>query len=167
MISHRRRLAIGFGAAALLTVGTATTGAYAHDGTTTTPKVVSRNPSGTTPKTTDVRWSNRGDYDRITFEFKGNAPGYDVRYVTKPTTCGSGSAVHLNTAAYLQVRIFPATAHAYDTTIARPNLPTLKKIKKTCDFEGVTTWMLGLDEKETFHVSTLYNPTRIYVDMGH
>ena len=165
MKTTTRRLTIGL-AAAVLAGGTVTTGAFAHSTTSTTAKVVTRHPSPT-PAVTGVRWASHTGYDRVVFDIDGGAPGYDVRYVTSPATCAKGDAVNLGTARYLQVKLTPATAHSLSNTTRSPYLPTLKKLRKTCDFEADVTYVLGLDHKAGFHVTTLTGGTRIYVDIAH
>lgn len=166
----RRAATVAVATAALVGGGlTVAETASSHAVTSTYARVVTRSPSPL-PYMTDINWashSSSGGYDRVVWKFSGSAPGYDVRYVTTPTYCGSGGPVRMTAARFLQVTIKPATAHRFGTGTMYPYLPSVKKIKKTCDFEGHVTYVLGIDHKAGFHVSTLYSPTRIYVDVAH
>jgi hypothetical protein len=37
---------------------------------------------------------------------------------------------------------------------------------RTGDFEGVLTWVIGLDQQRPFSVFRLSNPSRVYIDIG-
>ena len=74
--------------------------ASSHAVPSTSARVVTRNPARL-PSMTDINWashSGNGGYDRVVWNFSGSAPGYDVRYVTTPTYCGSGAPVVASTA---------------------------------------------------------------------
>lgn len=179
-----RRITAALGGAAVLAAGTVaagglTSGASAHEVTNTSAVVKNRAPSSI-PRVTDLRYashSSGGGYDRVVVDLSGSAPGYDVRYVSSPTNCASGKTYSVPGTRYLQVTLRPAQAHtdAGSNTYAGPGrtsskstyLPTLKGIRMTCDFEGHVSFVLGLDHKAGYHVSTLSSPTRIYVDVAH
>ena len=175
-----RRTAAGVGAAAVLAAGAAFTGASAHEVAGTSAQVSNRTPSSI-PKVTNLRYASHGTssdgYDRVVVDLSGSATGYDVRYVSSPTHCGSGSKVSVPGTRVLQVTLRPAQAHTDAgantymgpgrTTAKSTGLPTLKGVRMTCDFEGHVTFVLGLDHKAGFHVSRLSDPTRLYVDIAH
>lgn len=127
------------------------------------------------PVLTDVRTGAHSDYDRITFEFDGNArPHYRVEYITAPATgCGSGEPAQIAGAALLQVRFTPANAHddqgapTIDSNELTPGLTTLQEAEETCDFEADVIWVLGLSQELDFRVLELDNPPRIAVDVAH
>lgn len=112
-------------------------------------------------------------FDRVVFEFNTPAtPGYHVSYIDKPIRqCGSGNTVPVAGDAWLEVRMKPAQAHtdAGQSTIAQTNrtvnLPNLRQLVQTCDFEGNVTWVLGVGNPKRFRVLELTNPSRIVVDV--
>ena len=127
------------------------------------------------PLLTDVRTGEHTDYDRITFEFDGDArPAYRVEYITGPATgCGSGEPAQIAGVALLQVRFTPANAHddqgapTFGSTELTPGLPTLLEAEQTCDFEADVIWVLGLSQEVDFRVVELDNPPRVAVDIAH
>jgi hypothetical protein len=57
-----------------------------------------------------VRTGRHEGFDRVTFEFEGLRPGYQVEYVDPPITQdASGDVVEVNGNAFLQVRFEPAS----------------------------------------------------------
>lgn len=123
----------------------------------------------------DVRTARHGDYDRIVFEFLGpDMPTYHIEYIDKPVrSCGSGDPVPLAGDGWLEVRFTDAQAHTPegDATIKdrqrSPNLPILKDLKITCDFEAEVTWVAGVSSPNKYRVIELKNPTRLAVDIKH
>lgn len=41
----------------------------------------------------------------------------------------------------------------------------LRDIERTCDFEAVVTWVLGVSSSRPFRVTELSEPTRLVVDV--
>jgi len=121
----------------------------------------------------DVRSAAHDGYDRIVFEFLGTElPSYHIEYIGKPVTaCGSGKTVNLAGNGRLEIRFTSAQAHAPegDATIKdrdrSPNLPVIKDLKLTCDFEGEVTWMAGVSLPNNYRVIELKDPTRLVVDI--
>lgn len=122
-----------------------------------------------------VRTARHGNYDRVVLEFLGaELPGYHIEYIGKPVSaCGSGNVVPLASDARLEVRFTDAVAHAPegDATITDRervlNLPIIKEMKITCDFEGGVTWVFGVISAKKYRVLELKNPTRLVVDIKH
>ena len=122
-----------------------------------------------------VRTARHGNYDRIVFEFLGpDMPTYDTEYIDKPVrSCGSGETVPLAGDGWLEVRFTDAQAHTPegDATIKdrqrSPNLPVVKDLKITCDFEAEVTWVAGVSSPNKYRVIELKNPTRLAVDIKH
>ena len=107
------------------------------------------------------------------FTFTGDTLlGYHIAYVDEPVRqCGSGQSVPLSGNGKLEVRLTPARAHT-DTdrrTVAdrkrAPRLPLLRKLERTCDFEGCVTWMLGLTAPNRYRGPRLRRPARLVVDV--
>lgn len=123
----------------------------------------------------DVRSARHGTYDRVVFEFMGpEMPTYHIEYIDKPVrSCGSGDVVPFAGDGWLEVRFTDAQAHAPegDATIKdrskSPNLPIVKDLKITCDFEGEVTWVLGVASPNKYRVIELQDPTRLALDIKH
>ena len=141
--------------------------------TNTAPRTVERSPSPT-PRLVDIRTGEHATYDRVVFELKRGAPGFDVRYVKTVRQDGSGNVLNLRGDANLMVRLTPADAHDRD---GRPtydgaqrilvDYPNLREVRFAGDFEAMVSIGLGLRHKAGFRVFTLNNPTRIVVDVAH
>ena len=122
-----------------------------------------------------VRSARHGNYDRVVFEFLGNEmPTYHIEYIDRPVrACGSGDVVPLAGDGWLEVRFTDAQAHTPegDATIKdrnrSPNLPIVKDLKITCDFEAEVTWVMGVASPNRYRVLELQNPTRLAVDIKH
>lgn len=121
-----------------------------------------------------VRSAAHEGFDRTVFEFEGGVPGYHIEYIDEPVRqCGSGKPVPLSGEGWLEVRLSPTRAHteAGAATIAErsrsPELPVLLALTQTCDFEGIVTWVLGLDAPNRYRVSELSDPARLVVDVQH
>lgn len=123
----------------------------------------------------DLRIGRHGKYDRATWEFEGTLlPGYAIEYVDSPVrACGSGRAVRLAGEGWLEVRFEPARAHTPAGEVPSglgdrdPGLPTILEVRRTCDFEGVVTWVLGMSSPEPYRVLELDEPARLVVDVRH
>jgi hypothetical protein len=122
----------------------------------------------------EVRAAGQPGFDRVVFEFEGSAvPGYRVEYVGQPMQCGSGEPVEVAGEARLQVRLVPAQAHTEEgePTVRererRLDLPVLRELESTCDFEADVTWVLGLASRRPYRVQELSSPARLVIDVGH
>jgi len=132
---------------------------------------------------TDVRVGTHGCYDRVTFDFKpkpGDAAGpvgWKAAYEPGPITeDASGRTVPVKGAAYLVIHMngqsadlskenAPAT-YTGPTSIEAAGATRIQQVRRTGDFEAVLTWVIGLDKKRPFHVTTQDNPVRVVVDVG-
>jgi hypothetical protein len=132
---------------------------------------------------TDVRVGVHDCYERVTFEFKpqpGEADGpvgWKAAYEPAPITeDGSGRPVRVKGAAFLVLR-FSATGADLSQEAAPPTYtgPTsleaagstrIQQVRRIGDFEGVLTWVIGLDRKRPFHVTTEGGPARVIFDVG-
>jgi len=122
-----------------------------------------------------MRNARHGDFDRVVFQFRpGGLPGVHAEYVDRPVRrCGSGEVVPMAGDAWLLLRFTPAVAH---TTEGQPtieerrlqvNLPVLKELNLTCDFEADVSWVLGVGSPNRFRVFPLANPPRVVLDIHH
>lgn len=126
------------------------------------------------PVLTDLRTATHPEYERLTLAVAGasSLPGYHLEYIDRPLhECGSGRQIHPVGDAWLEVRLEPAAAH---TEEGRPTLgerevaieaPLLKRLYRTCDFEGVVTLVLALAAPNPFRVIELSDPARLVVDV--
>lgn len=139
----------------------------------TDPVVVERELDTTQPALVGVDTGQHEDYDRVVFEWDGPLPGYTVEYVDEIRRLGSGELVELEGDAALEVTFQPATGHdaegnpTFDTGTRTPNLPALRQVESTGDFEAVVSFGLGLAEQVGFRVLELSEPNRIVVDVAH
>ncbi|HSK76095.1 MAG TPA: hypothetical protein VLQ45_06525 [Thermoanaerobaculia bacterium] len=122
---------------------------------------------------TAVRAAEHPGFDRVVFEFaEGPLPGYRVAYLQGPAhDCGSGDEKPVAGGALLEVTLRPANAHTEKGEPTIPfreqplTLPVLREIDRTCDFEAVVTWVLGVSSQKPFRVTELSGPPRLVVDV--
>jgi hypothetical protein len=91
---------------------------------------------------------------------------------------GSGNTVQAKGSAYLQVRMEPASG--FDVTTGEGELvykgpkridgaaagaSAVQEVVRLGDFEAVLTWVIGLDGKDDFKVTTASNPARLIIDI--
>lgn len=147
------------------------------------PAEAEGNPDSPTRLLTDVRVGAHDCYERVTFEFKpqrGEADGpvaWHAAYEAPPITeDGSGRTVPVKGAAFLVIRFSAAGAdlsqEAAPATYTGPAVletagtSRIQQVRRIGDFEGVLTWVIGLDRKRPFHVTTQAGPARVIVDLG-
>lgn len=143
-------------------------------GWTTGPLTVNRSvPVPPVPALLRITSETHSGYDRITFDFAGPVPGYQVRYVDKVVEDGSGRTVTMPGRRYLQIRFEPAQAHSdsADTAVTPRSTtlgyPMLRGYVINGDFEAVLNIALGLDDLVAFRVTQIPGtPGRIYVDVA-
>jgi hypothetical protein len=132
---------------------------------------------------TDVRIGTHGCFDRVVFELRPRAgqpdgpPGYAVEYRSGPITEDpSDKPVPVKGAAFLVVRLdamgfdlskadAPAT-YTGPPVVEAQGTTRVQQVRRAGDFEGVSTWVIGLDSKRPFSVTTDQAPTRLVVDIG-
>jgi hypothetical protein len=132
---------------------------------------------------TDVRVGAHDCYERVTFELKpqaGEAEGpvsWKAAYEPPPITeDGSGRTVAVKGTAFLVIHMTASgvdlTKEAAPATYTGPasietaGTTRIQQVRRTGDFEAVLTWVIGLDKKRPFHVSTQDSPARVVVDVG-
>lgn len=103
--------------------------------------------------------------DEIAFAFRGGTPSWTVGYQPGPFVLDpSGKPATVAGTVYLVVRFEPAGGT--DLTVSPPSTPypgandlhppapaELREVVKTGDFEGVMTWIVGLDSTRPFSVA--------------
>jgi hypothetical protein len=132
---------------------------------------------------TDVRVGVHDCYERVTFEFKprsGEAGGpvaWKAAYEPGPITeDASGRPVPVKGGAFLVIRFSaqgadltkPDAPDTYTgpTSLEAAGATRIQQVRRTGDFEGVLTWVIGVDKQRPFHVSTQADPSRVVVDVG-
>ena len=145
------------------------------------PKQLGNNTPGFPPTLlTNVRAARTACYDRLIFDLSGPAIGYRVEYVGQVTEDGSGNPVPLRGGAFLQI-VLSAAAHDLNgrptyRPADRSNLvdvrgfTTFRQVAAAGDFEGLTTFGLGVRAILPFQVTVLPGPgsgSRVLVDVSH
>ena len=131
------------------------TGARTHAASSATQTVV-----------TSVRIGHHTGYDRLVLTFHGPVPGYDVRYVTSIQRDPSGRTVTLLGGAKMRVVVRPtSTSTPAPQSTQTPRFAEIRQVKGVGDFEGVTSYGVGLASKQAFRVFTLTSPNRLVVDV--
>jgi hypothetical protein len=122
------------------------------------------------PELVSVATSERDGYDRVLFTFKGAAPGYQVRYVSRVTD-QAGRKLDVDGQAFLAVVFEPARAHdragqaTFATADLDPGAPALRQVRFAGDFEGQLSFGIGVADRGGFRVSELRDPARVAVDV--
>jgi len=136
--------------------------------------IVERKRKGEPALLSALRTSKNDGFDRVVFEFRERMPGYRLEYLDKPVRdCGSGAMRRIDGDGWLEVRFSPASAHTESgepTVRARelkPALSTLREIERTCDLEGIVTWVVGTASAQRFRAFELSGPPRLVVDIDH
>ena len=112
-------------------------------------------------------------FDRVVFEFKGRLPdSISVEYVSKLIADGSGAVVPIKGKGILKLVVSPAVAHTSSGKATVPvrisyNLPLVKEVVRSGDFEGVVSYGIGVVHKTELRFMTLTNPTRVVIDFLH
>jgi hypothetical protein len=127
---------------------------------------------------TDVRTGRHDGFERIVFEFDGDAaPSYRLGYVDPPIRqAGSGNVVEVAGAAYLQVQLQPASGvdlsgPEYRETYLGPDRLELaaqgpaRELVLTGDYEANMGWVLGTERRAPFAMAFLKDPLRLVVDV--
>ena len=126
----------------------------------------------------DIRAAAQTGFDRLVFEFNGSqVPGYSVKYGDKAVACGSGADLTdfigggSAPGGVLLIDIRPAVAHdeSGNLTAVRdltPNLGSLERAFRLCDFEGVVGYGAAISDEQPFKVTTLTDPPRLVIDIA-
>jgi hypothetical protein len=117
-----------------------------------------------------IRASHHAGVDRIVYQFEGGLPStHRVRYVDRLIADGSGRRVRIAGQAILKVRFADTQAHdAQGETVLKRKvfaLPNIMTTVRAGDFEGVTTYGIGLAKRTDFQVFTLQDPDRVVIEI--
>ncbi len=121
-----------------------------------------------------VRSRQREDFDRVVFDFEGDAPpGFRVEYVDKLTRkCGSDE-LKVTGGTWLLVRLTPARSRneSGGTTLGgiefNEDLKVVKYIRQVCDAEGQVEWLIEVRERLPYRAERLHDPARLVIDIKH
>ena len=126
----------------------------------------------------DVRSGVHGCFERFVIELQTPDqpvpafPGYWVRYATGPVELSpAGQQITMRGTASLLVSMGAAMKWTnpvgYDGPhdVFPPGMSMIEEYRLIEDFEGQSTWALGLDRKRNFEVTQLPNPPRLVVDI--
>lgn len=130
---------------------------------------------GTSITMNGIRAAKNDGFDRIVFQFAGDAlPGYRVEYIDPPAHhCGSGNPLEIAGDGLLEVSMSPTVAHDEEgnLTIAsqelKPALPVVLELGQSCDFEGVVSFVAGVRAANGYRVLELKDPARLVIDVRH
>ena len=123
---------------------------------------------------TAVETEGHDGFDRITFTFADNMPGYRIEHVEPPIVAdASGMEVEIDGEAFLQLRFTSAQAHdeagnpTMDEREFFPGLDSIVELEQTGDFEGYVTWVAGLSAELDFRVTDDEDALTVAVDIAH
>lgn len=105
--------------------------------------------------------------EQVTFKFASTVGDWTVGYQSGPLTLEpSGQPVTVKGNAYLVLRFKNTNTSASLPSLVGPESTIVLEIQKTQDFEGVVTWVIGLDAQRPFGVST-DTAGQITVELAH
>lgn len=114
-------------------------------------------------------------FERVVIEFAGSGdlPGYRVEYRPDPIVDSPrGEPVEVAGDATLVISAgawMPnPEGDGYDgpRELVPFNVETILELRQIENFEGMTSWAIGLDRERPFTVETLKNPSRLVVDIS-
>lgn len=121
-----------------------------------------------------LRVTKNAGFDRLVFEFRERVPGYRIEYVNRPARdCESGQVRRVDGSGRLELQFFPAQAHAEDgepvfrVRALKPALSAVRELERTCDRNGVMTWVVGTKAVNRYRAYELTAPPRLVVQIDH
>lgn len=108
-------------------------------------------------------------YDRVVFEFDGPVPLVRVQYVKELIADGRGEPVPVAGRAILCVEFSNSYAHNDSGEATAPgrlkqNMPLVKEIVRSGDFEALVTYGIGVSRKAETRMITLADKSRVVID---
>lgn len=169
-VLKRTRLGVAAATVSLGLVATSTPAAALPDWRTT--RTVDRSES--IVRVLDLRYAEHPRFDRVVLDLRGKNPGYDIRYVRRLTYDFRGTRVHLKGRRHMSITLMPAFGYTSSGkgVYEGPNrvyvdLPTLKGIAVTGDFEAYFTVGFSMDRRAPYRIFTLTEPSRLVIDWKH
>lgn len=115
---------------------------------------------------TSVRTGHHATFDRLVLTFHGPMPNFHIRYVKSVHSDPSGKTVRLKGNAKLLVEVDPTLSTAPQPQGTwTPNLPEIRQIKGAGNFEGYTSYGVGLTKREPYKAYRLKSPNRLVIDV--
>jgi hypothetical protein len=163
-------------AAPTTTAAETTTTAGAAFAGDTSSKVAPGNPFATFAFLDDIRFAQRDEgFTRVVFDFEGtDVPWWSVGYASGPFTNLGDEPIPVAGGAFLQVDL---ASTSYDLSGAEMRLTyegadriavnstSVVEVVRLEDFEGVSSWVIGVTSEKPFLVGTLTNPPRVFADI--
>lgn len=129
----------------------------------------------------NARAGEHACFDRFVVVVRGDAPGYDVRYVDQFVPTARGDVVELRGKATLEVVLLGTRAHDSDgeptyqpdrraEMVDVEGFRTFRQVYWGGTFEGTTTMGIGVRGRLPFRVHVVPGPgdrTRLVVDVAH
>ena len=169
MRHHPLRTAVTVTTGVLLTT---TVGAAVPASAAARPDASPQTP--TTASVVNARWGGHCTYDRLVIDIRGTLPGVTVQPVRELRYDPSGKKVPLAGKYFLEIHLSPAAAHndAGQSVYRGPrlttiDLPKLKGLALTGDYEGVVTFGAAFRTKPVYNSFTLHSPERVVLDIKH
>ena len=130
---------------------------------------------------TDVRVGTHDGFDRVTVELDGEGEaGWFTELTDQPTSQGSGEPIEFEGAAALwlaaQMVTLPGdepegvdedTRIDVDLTVPGPEGGVITEVVGDTLFEGLQTFVIGLDEERPYRIERFEDPERIVFDVLH
>jgi hypothetical protein len=126
----------------------------------------------------DIRTGAQTCSERVVIELQTSEiptsagfPGYFVRYATGPITeSPSDLPVTIEGSEVLLVSLgswmtFEDTGYTGPSQVFPSNVSHIKELRLIENFEGMTTWAIGLDAKRSFEVNVLNDPSRLVIEI--
>jgi len=125
---------------------------------------------------TDVRVAGHDGFDRVVFELGDGLPDYRVEYVDPPIIEDpTGETLEVDGSAFLRVTMTasgvdlsgPEAVEVYEgpDRIAPADADVARELVASGDFEGILSWVAGLDQRVDFGVAELDDPPRLVIDL--
>ena len=115
---------------------------------------------------TSVRTGHHATYDRLVLTFHGPVPSFAIHYVKVVRADASGKVVKLEGQAKLRIVVHPTLSTANEPQGTwTPRLPEIRQVKGAGNFEGYTSYGVGLAAHRPYHAFTLASPSRLVVDV--
>lgn len=120
-------------------------------------------------------------YERVVITLKNSGspasasfPGYRVAYVAEPVrlspsdqpvTLAGGAALAVTLQSWMTGMALGVTGYEGPRDLFPKNVEAIRELRLVEDFEGVSTWAIGLDKRRNFRVWTASNPPRLVIDI--
>ena len=130
---------------------------------------------------TDVRVGTHEGFDRVTVELDGEGEvGWFTELTDQPTSQGSGEPVEFEgeVALWLAAQMITLPGDEpdgvdedaridVDLTVAGPEGGVITEVVGDTLFEGLQTFVIGLDEERPYRIERFEDPERIVIDVLH